>query len=215
MKRTLALVLALSTVTLSAVAQEAAGSGLKPFVGIGYSWGGDTIQAVTLIPQGQTAKRYEEDISAGAGLMVQAGVAYSLRELPLTLKGSVGYHNDQVNGVNGESSAFRRTPIELLLQWHTSKQGRIGFGLRHITRATFASKGGTCGPTNAPVACATYREPMKASTGLVLEGEWMLTPSWGVQARYVFESYRFKDSSFDATRYEGNHLGLMTSYYFN
>lgn len=213
MRRALVLALTFSAATFPALAEDSNGSGLRPFIGVGYTWGGDTIQAWTLIPVGTTTK-YDEDISAGAGLDLRLGLAYRLNGLPLTLQGSVGYHNDQVNGFTGGEHYFRRYPIELLLQWHASEKGRLGFGVRRAVNASFVTKGGTCGPDGATYTCPSFNEGMKASTGLIVEGEWLVTPSWGLKARYVHESYRFKDPMVSSDKYEGDHFGLMTSFYF-
>lgn len=214
MRRALALALAFSAATFPALAEDSNGSGLRPFIGAGFTWGGDTIQAWKLIPQGTTTE-YEEDISAGSGLDLRLGLSYRLGDTPLTLQGSVGYHNDQASGLNS-NSRFRRYPIELLLQWHVSEKGRLGFGVRRAVNASLSSKGGTCdNGLGGTYACPRINEDMKSSTGLVIEGEWMVSPSWGLKARYVHENYRFKDSTFDSGKYEGDHFGVMTSVYFN
>lgn len=213
MRRALALALAFSAATFPAMAEDSNGSGLKPFIGAGFTWGGDTIQGLRLVPQGTTIE-YEEDISAGAGLDLRLGLAYRLSGQPLTLQASVGYHNDQASALNG-TSRFRRYPVELLMQWHVSEKGRLGFGVRRALSASFLREGFTCTDSGGTYDCPRISERMKSSTGLIIEGEWLVTPSWGLKARYVHESYRFKDPAFDSSKYEGDHFGLMTSYYFN
>jgi hypothetical protein len=209
--------LALGAFASAALAQESsnsATSGLRPFIGAGYSWGGNTIQHTTLTPKG-TATHYQHDISAGAGLDIRLGLSYRLGTAPVSIQASYGFHNDQVSGVDNESSFFRRYPLEALLQWHTSERSRVGFGLRKTMRATFGSKGGTyTDSTGATQPYPDLHEPMRSSTGLILEGEFDVTPNWGFKARYVHENYRFKNYP-DLVKYEGNHVGILTVYYFN
>lgn len=208
MRRLLALTLALGAAHFSATAEEATGWGLRPFIGAGYTWGGDTMQAVTITPLGSQTN-YQEDVSAGAGLDLRVGLSYRLGQLPLTAQLSVAHHIDQVSGLTSRSY-FRRMPAELVLQWHASDRLRIGLGARRSIDAVLRSSGGTCG--GAP--CVGYRHRMESSTGAILEAEWLVTPSWGVKARYVHESYRYKEAP-DFMRYEGDHIGFMTNYYFN
>jgi hypothetical protein len=210
MRRALALALALGAATLPALAEDFHGKGLRPFIGAGFSWGGDTIEADTITPIG-TSTHYQEDISAGAGLALQFGLSYRLNNAPMTLQASFGYHNDQAHGLDGRSY-FRRIPLELMAQWHVGDRTRLGFGARRGTRAKFASEGGTC---DGGIPCTPVNERMKGSTGIVLEVEQMVTPSWGVKARYVHEYYRFNDLTVDDHKYDGNHIGLMTTFYFN
>jgi len=213
MRRALALALALGAITSTALAEDYNGKGLRPFVGVGFTWGGDTIAPVTITPQGSST-HYEEDISAGSGLALQLGLSYRLGDAPVTLQASYGYHNDQASGVDGHFS-FRRRPVEFLAQYHATNQLRVGFGVRRSTRAQFAAVGGTCTALDGSTAPCNDHERLKASTGIVLEAEWMATPSWGLKARLVHETYRFEDTTLDDQKYKGDHIGLMTSYYFN
>jgi outer membrane protein W len=208
MRRLLALTMALSAAHFSASAEESTGWGLRPFIGAGYTWGGDTIQRWDVTRQG-SGSSYEDDVSAGAGLDLRLGLSYRLGQLPLTLQASVAHHIDQVSGLDGRGY-FRRLPLELVVQWHATDRLRIGMGMRRSTEATLRRTGGTCGSN----PCTDYRLEMESSTGAILEAEYLVTPSWGLKARYVRENYRFKEFP-DAIKFEGDHIGLMTNYYFN
>lgn len=210
MRRILAVALALGAAHFSAMAEDTTGWGLRPFIGAGYTWGGDTMQRWTLTPQGSsTDDGYIEDVSAGAGLDLRVGLSYRLGQLPLSVQVSVAHHIDQVSGLTGRGY-FRRMPAELVLQWHASDRLRIGMGVRRSLDATLRASGGTCGGS----PCVDYRLEMKSSTGVILEGEWMMMPNWGLKARYVHEDYRFKDAP-NLIKYEGDHFGLLTNYYFD
>ena len=215
MQKASSLVMAIAMAAAASMAHadtsQAEPSGLRPFVGIGFTSGGDTIQHGTLTPIGSTT-HYQEDISAGGGLDLRLGLSYKLGALPLTLQGSWGVHNDQVSGIDGGTSFFRRFPLELILQWHATDRTKIGFGLRTTTSARFHSEGGTQSDGVTPYPTLDFK--FKSSTGLILEAEWAATPSWGIKARYVHESYRFKDFP-EVEKYEANHLGLLTVFYFD
>jgi hypothetical protein len=101
-------------------------------------------------------------------------------------------------------------PLELVLQWHANDRLRFGMGMRRSIDATFRTDGGTCNGE----ACPSLRLELKSSTGAIAEVEWMATPSWGLKARYVHEDYRFK-GDLSQEKYEGDHFGLLTNYYFN
>lgn len=210
MRRLLALTLALGAAHFSAMADEGAGWGLRPFIGAGYTWGGDTISHWTYTEETSGNFSHEDDISAGAGLDIRAGLSMRLGDLPLTLQASVSHHIDQTHGVSSRES-FRRMPAELLLQWHFSDRLRLGIGARHALNAVRKSSGGTCGDN----PCFEFRAEMASSTSVILEGEWMMTPNWGLKARYVAgEKYHYKEAP-DLIEYNGNHFGLLTNYYFN
>ncbi|MFT3859407.1 MAG: hypothetical protein QM742_18540 [Aquabacterium sp.] len=210
MRRLLALTLALGAAHFSAMAAEGTGWGLRPFIGAGYTWGGDTMQAWDIVPvDGSGSYRYEEDVSAGAGLDLRVGLSYRLGTSPFTLQASVAHHIDQTHGISSRAY-FRRVPAEILLQWHASEQWRLGMGVRRSLSATEKSHGGTCGGD----PCPEYRLKLKSNTGVVIEAEYMATPNWGIKARYVWEEYRYKIAP-DAVKYEGDHFGVMTNYYFD
>lgn len=212
MRQLLALTLALGAAAFPALADESSNGwgGLRPFIGAGYTWGGDTIQHWTYTPEGGGNKfAYQEDVSAGAGLDLRLGLSYRLGGLPLTLQASVSHHIDQTHGISSRAY-FRRLPAELVLQYHINEQARLGIGVRRSLQAKFRSDGGTC---QTP-PCYSYNEKMESSTGVILEGEWLVSPSWGFKARYVHEDYRFKEFP-QARKYEGDHFGVLTNYYFN
>jgi hypothetical protein len=211
MRRAFALALTLSAATSTVLAEDFNGKGLRPFATVGFTWGGQTLIPVQIVPQGTTTK-YDEDISAGSGLALQLGLSYRLGDAPVALQASYGYHNDQAHGIDGHAT-FRRRPVELLAQYIASDHLRLGFGVRRATNARLVFVGGTC--EGQP--CEPLSERLKSSTGLVLESEWMATPSWSVKARWVHEYFHFQDSELydNERKYKGDHFGLMTSYYFN
>lgn len=209
MKRLLALALALGTAQLATANDDTAGWGLRPFIGAGYTWGGDTVQRWTYEETSSGNFSHEEDVSAGAGLDLRLGLSYRFGASPVSLQASIAHHIDQTHGVSSRAY-FRRMPAELVLLWHANDRVRLGMGVRRSINATFKTSGGTCGNS----ACLSFREKLKSSTGVILEAEWMMTPNWGLKGRYVFEDYRLKNAP-SIVEYEGDHFGVITNYYFN
>jgi hypothetical protein len=228
MRLTLVLALALGGFTSAALADEAAQknqSGLRPFIGIGFSWGGSTIAPLKMVPQGTTTQ-YDEDISAGAGLDLRVGLNYKLPESPFSLQAAFAYNNDGIGGIDGKYGYFRRFPIELIARWHFSERGTVGLGVRKATQGRFQVGGRICTYTDkndVEQSCDGHAS-MVSSGGVLIEGEYALTPSWGIKARYVHESFKMKDvpatwAAVDVTqegkKYDADHIGLLTVYYFN
>ncbi|MDI1349097.1 hypothetical protein [Aquabacterium sp.] len=185
----------------------------RPFVGLGFTSGGDTLLKVNLVPQGGSGPTYREDVSSGGGIDLRFGFSRRLGELPLTLQLAGAYHNDQVNGIEGEKIRFRRMPIEATLLWHATDRTRIGFGVRKATRPTFKLDNVKFTVDGQQVT-VSGKADLKASTGFIVEAEYALTPSWGLKGRYVFESYRYRDDP-QGEKFEANHLGVMSLWYFD
>lgn len=228
MRQAVTLALALGTAVTSAWAEDRSEfykTGLRPFVGVGFTSGGDTLLPVTLVTVG-TNVEYKEDVSAGGGLDLRVGLSYRLGSLPLTLQAAYAYHNDKVSGIDGEYATFRRFPLELLLQWHFNDRAKLGFGVRRASSPSYKIGGNWCtykDGNNVTQSCDGQTK-LKASTGLVLEGEYALTPSWGLKARYVHESFKAKDVPAlwqglgiiqEDQKFEADHVGVITVWYFN
>lgn len=185
----------------------------RPFVGLGFTSGGDTLLKVNLVPKGGSGTTYREDVSSGGGLDLRAGVSRRLGELPLTAQFAVAYHNDQVNGIDGEKARFRRVPLEATLLWHATDRARIGFGVRKATRPTFKVDNVKF-DVNGQEVTGSGKASFKASVGFIVEAEYAMTPSWGLKGRYVFESYRLRDDP-QGEKFDANHLGVSSVWYFD
>lgn len=195
----------------TATAQAEPPSPLRPFIGVGYTSGGDTIAPVTVQVQNSSVT-YKESISAGAGPEARAGLAFRPAGSPFSLRASLGVHNDQSNSIDGGEAFFRRYPVELQAVWHHSERLSLGLGARRSTRAVFGLNSATVSNGNGGTQIVSTREPLKAQVGWVAEAEWALTPSWGLSLRYVRE--RFKTEGDDPLTFKGDHLGVATQLYF-
>jgi hypothetical protein len=217
MLRTMATGLALALITNLAAAQAvetSSSTNLRPFIGIGFTSGGDTIIPVNVTTTGSTTQ-YHEDISAGGGLDLRLGLSKKLGELPLTVQLVAAYHIDQTAGVEGSKYSFRRYPIEATLLWHATERGRIGFGVRKALNPQIRIQNGHYTDSNGNEVGGIYESyDMKSSVGWILEGEYAVTPSWSLKARYVMESFRYVDYP-EAEKYNANHLGIESVWYMN
>jgi len=202
----------------------------RPFIGAGYSWGGQTLRAAKITVIG-TKTVYDEDLSAGAGLDLRAGIVLQSADFPIGIKAAAAHHIDGYSGLTGWG-AFRRNPLELGLSWSVNKKLALGAGARHSTRAKlrlhkddFPFTDINKKPYTAP---ADQHEDYSAKTGAYVEAEWRPATNWGLQARYVHESFTLKQTRFESQgesvyvnylgegpKYNANHFGLELVYYFN
>ena len=191
-------IIALAALAAAAVAPTLAHAGLDsdnpfhPLVGIAITGGGDKLSSVEFQHGGS------KDITAGGLVQVYGGVEYHEKGSPLGFQGTFGYHFDNTSADNG-SQRFERFPLELIALYSFDPKFRVGLGARYATSAKFKSSGaGDVGDFN-----------FKSQLGGILMGEWLITPSMGLQLRYVHETYKINDVSID-----GSHGGIGFNYYF-
>lgn len=200
---------------------DTGGIRLRPILGIGYTWGGDTITPVIVTNVDDEDDQYKTDVDAGAGLDLRAGVDISRIGFPLSLQLAVAYHVDGYGGVNNASGEFRRIPIEAVVRWQAADRVHVGFGVRKSMYSSFRVNDASC----QPATCGGGgRLRYSSSVGIILEGEYAVTPGWGLRARYVWEDYKVskEDSSLTANfpwaekgyKVRGDHFGLMSVWYF-
>lgn len=184
--------------------------GLRPFIGIGLSTGGDTIMRVQNDAEGASANDITR-IRAGDGLDLRVGLSMRLGNLPFSLQTAVAYHNDQTNGQDDTKYRFRRVPVEATLLWHATDRARIGFGVRKATNPVLKIDNGRFEGISTRVDA---KIDMKASTGFIVEGEYAVTPGWSLKGRYVYETFRYADFP-EADKVKGDHLAVQSVWYLN
>lgn len=198
---------------------DTGGIRLRPILGIGYTWGGDTIADVVVTESGSSQKVYDSDIDAGAGLDLRAGVDISWAGSPLSLQLAAAYHVDGFGGTGNTGGEFRRIPVEAVLRWRAADRIQVGFGVRKAAyaslRVTDASCSGPCG--------GGRRVRYSGSPGIVLEAEYAISPDWGLRARYVWEDYEITKQqaplptppwATKGFKVNADHFGLMSVWYF-
>lgn len=172
---------------------------VRPLVGMGITFGGDTIAILD----------YEdEDVSDAkvhAGGLVAFNGGLELQFTPLvSAQAVVSYHVDRANASNG-SVRFERTPVELLGHFRLNDWFRLGGGVRYISAAKIRATG---------VASNTVANvDFKPNWGSVVEGEFFPTRSIGIKVRYVSEKFKAKNYP-NAPLLDGSHGGVYLNYYF-
>ena len=191
-------IIALTALAAAAIVPTLAHAGLDtanpvhPLIGLALTGGGDKLSSVEFANGGS------RDITAGALVQVWGGVEYHEQGSPFAFQGTFGYHFDNTSADNG-SQRFERFPLELIALYSFDPKFRLGIGARYATSAKFRSSGaGDVGDFN-----------FKSQLAPMLLGEWLITPSVGLQLRYVHETYKINGFSID-----GSHGGVGVNYYF-
>ena len=205
------IILAAAVLALSASAQAQSqypsdtgpgpGVRIRPFLGLGLTWGGDKLDSV------EFEDGHSTSIRAGGLVDVKAGVDVHF-DSPFSAQISVGFHFQTIRGETryGDDGrkTFDRYPVEVLGHWDLNDQWRIGGGLRWSQNAKFSSNG----------ALDVGNVEFESSTGAVIEGEYFMTPAVALKLRAVHEKFKLKGYS-TAPEYDGSHVGFYISYYFN
>lgn len=188
----------LSAVALAcgpAVAQEAPTFPIKPFVGAGLTFGGKKL-VEAVMEDGS-----KESVSSGGFVDLRAGIEYPISGTAWAVQASVAYHVDDISASNG-SFEFSRIPVEVLGMYTVNNEWRAGVGLRKATSAKTTGEGFFSGTSVA----------LKSSIGLVVQGEYRMTPRFSLIGRVVSESYTTDDYYQD--KIDANHVGFFAAYYF-
>lgn len=166
---------------------------IRPLIGTGITYGGETLAEVTY------NNGWTEKIKSGGLVALYGGVEFYLGDV-VAMQATVGYHIDNSSGRNA-SLRFSRYPIDLVALVRVAPNVRIGAGVQYVDSAKLAGSGDLSG----------IRVDYKASTGGIVEGEYLFWPNFGVQVRGVVRKYQATDGSPSVS---GNHLGVMVNYYF-
>lgn len=185
------LVLALAALAAGAQAQTA---GLRPFVGLGVTGGGDTLATV------EYTNGDRQNIKSGGAVEIVGGVEYRQEGLPVSVRGSIAYHFDSSHARNGDVQ-FARWPVELLALWHPDESISVGAGVRKATGARLTSSG--------DANIGDY--DIGSEVGLVFEAEYRVYRGLGIALRFVGEKYKAPGTG---EKIDGNHVGLRVNYHF-
>jgi hypothetical protein len=199
----------IATAALAALVPTLAHAGLDsdnpvhPLVGVALTAGGDKLASVEYVNGGS------RDITAGGLVYVYGGVEYHEKGSPFGFQATVGYHFDNTSADNGDQR-FQRWPIEGIALFNVAPKFRVGAGLRYASSAKFTSDG----------AGYVGNADFKSRVGAVFMGEWLITPSMGLQLRYVNEKYKVDTACADGgtcpgeITIDGSHGGIGFNYYF-
>lgn len=198
MKRHLLTALAaLATATLAPAAfadtdPSPAGWEVRPMAELAFTSGGDALIHVTIVNEGTNAQMGSDTIKAGSKDLFALGAELRHGGSPVALQATIGYHWHTTTGINGDVS-FSRMPIELLGMYAVLPSLRLGAGLHYDTRVYMNGKGVLEDPS--------LKQRYHNALGGVLKAEWLVTPSTGIEVRYVRVNYKLK--SVDGQSVEG------------
>lgn len=170
---------------------------LAPLLGAGLTLGGDKV-ATMVYTNGN-----ESSVTAGGLLDLRAGLDYRFANSPVSIQAAIGYHVANASARNGNVT-FSRFPIELLAHYHVTDSWKIGGGARQSTGTKLSSSG---------VASNVGDYKFDSSVAVVVEGEYLFTPKFGLKVRYVNEEYEVKNSP-GTDKIDGSHVGVIAVYYF-
>ena len=186
-----------AALTLAAAFNAQAADAASPvrfLLGAGLTFGGDKLATV------QFSDGSTEDIKGGGLVQLYGGVEFRLGD-QVSAQATVGYHVDDTSGASNGSVRFSRIPVDLLLLYRVNDKVRLGGGVQLANSPEVKGSG---------VASNIHLE-FENATGAIIEGEYLFTPQVGMKVRYVSEKFKVKNSNVEA---DGNHLGLLFSYYF-
>ncbi len=204
----------------------------RPYVGVGYAWGGNTLAPIKIKIIG-TETIYDEDISAGAGLDLRLGLRLQPVGWPVGIKMAAAYQTDGASGLSGWHS-FRRHPIELGLTYSLNDKWSLGLGARKSLRAKLRNHKDDF-PYQVSDGTTVKTVPGKydfhsrytSSMGAYAEVEWHVTTNVSLSAKAIHERFKLKSEAVDTPygsasadygdngkRYGANSFALALTYYF-
>jgi hypothetical protein len=193
---TLHRLLAGAALAASALAAQAADAtpAVRPLVGFGLTFGGDTLATV------QFSDGTTDSIKAGGLAYLYAGAEFRVGT-EMAIQATVGYHVDDTRSSGNGSLRFSRYPVDLIALYSVNDRVRLGAGAQIVGSAKLAGSG---------VASAVAVD-FQSSTGALVEAEYLFTPNLGAKLRFVSHTYKPKGTGLSV---DGNHVGLMLGYYF-
>lgn len=184
-------VIAAAALLCATLAQAQQAQTLRPVLGFGLTFGGDTLASVTF-NDGSTSK-----LTAGQLLHLYGGARYFVTP-DVSVATTIGYHVDDVTASNG-SLKFSRYPLEVIGQLRAAEQVWVGAGLRKALSPTYSSSGVV---GNASIT-------VSSKLGLVLSSQYQMSERIGFSARYVIENYTANGGDIN-----GNHGGIYMDFMF-
>lgn len=187
----------LITVGLSALlacgGASAQQSSARGVFGAGLTTGGDTLASV-VFTDGSS-----QDIKAGGLVHLFGGVEFRASQ-QVTMQVNIGYQVDDTGGASNGSLRFSRYPVEALVHYQLNPNFRLGGGVRFVNNPKVAGSGVLSG----------INLEFDNTTGVVVEGEYLVTPSIGLKLRAVSEKYKPAAGGPSA---DGNQVGFYFSWY--
>ena len=197
--------LALTALAAAAIAPTLAHAGLDSdnpvhaLLGIAITGGGDKLSEI------EYTDGTSKSVTAGGLVQFYGGVEVHDKASPIAFQATIGYHVDSASARNG-NQRFERYPLEAIVLFNAAPKFRIGAGARYALSAKFSSDGaGYVGNGN-----------FKSQLGGLVMAEWLITPSMGLQVRYVHEKFKLEGGASNGgdIDVDGSHGGIGFNYYF-
>lgn len=182
----------------TAAADAGTDATLRPLLALGMSWGGERL-LVAELDGVQT-----HHLPAGAGVLLQGGAEWRLSP-QAAVQATVGVHVKDASVADGLGVRWLRYPVQVLGLYQPHPQWRVGLGVSHALRPSLSShsRGGDT------------RLGLAASTSLLAQGEYLLTPQLGLALRLERQRWRIEDGAGTAgPSRDGRSVGLLMNVYF-
>ena len=173
----------------SAQAQEAIK--IRPLIGMSWTFGGEKLF------EAQFTSGEDATVRAGSGFAFFGGAEWTFSDT-FAVQATLGYHSDRINAENGGAN-FSRVPVSVLGYYSFTNQFRLGAGIESATSVKYKSHG----------AAGDLNVPFKASTGPVVEAEYLFSPKFAVKLRAAQHTFQVKDAP--TIEVEGNYFGISMS----
>jgi hypothetical protein len=185
----------LATLALTGVQAQTQNARLvRPLLGMGFTFGGDKLYTA------EFTDGSSDTIRAGGLYTLYGGVEFRATDA-LAIQATVGYHADSTRAASNGSIRFARYPVNVLALYSLNDKVRLGGGVEFVNSPKLSGRG----------AVGDFNVEFKNTAGLVLEGEYLFTPKFGMKARAA--SHRFELEG-GRKKIDGSYFGLMLNYYF-
>jgi len=173
---------------------------IHPLLGIAITGGGDKLSSIEYT-NGTT-----QSVTAGGLVQFYGGAEFHQAGSPIGFQATLGYHVDQASASNGNQK-FERFPLEAIALFNATPKFRFGLGARYAMDAKFSSGG----------AGYVGSGKFESQLGGLAMAEWLITPSMGLQVRFVDEKFKLKGAAANGAgdvTVDGSHGGVGFNYYF-
>jgi hypothetical protein len=178
----------------SAHAQPQNGPALRPLLGMGFTFGGDKLFTADFTDGSS------DTVRAGGLVMLYGGVEFRATDA-LAVQATVGYHADSTRAASNGSIRVGRYPVDVLALYSVTDKVRLGGGVEFVNSPKLSGSG----------VVGDFTVRFNNTTGVVLEGEYLFTPKFGMKARAASIKYKLDGAS---EKIDGSYGGLMLNYYF-
>lgn len=173
---------------------------LEGLLGIGFTYGGDTLPDTDLVGKGVSTLR------SGTGILAYGGGIWHPTP-KLGLQGTFGYHFHATSH-NGGTAYITRYPLEIIPFVYLGEKARVGAGWRHGFKLKYDGR-----YNKSPSI------EFDQSNGLVVEAGYQYLPDVWFNLRYVKETFYAKPFDFNDVQHEmgptnASHFGFSFTHTF-